>query len=105
MLQQIQQFRTLGEDFAMQHTDTQYLGALEEELLTAVLQAAPVEKRLEGLSPEERVRGLSAEERVEGLSLAAGLSLGIMGTAIPPAASPNPVPASRYELPGGVRVS
>ena len=58
VLQQIPPFRTLGEDFAMQHTDTQYLGALEEELLTAVLQAAPLAKRLEGLSPEERVRGL-----------------------------------------------
>ena len=53
-LQLIHYFRTLGEDFAMQHTDTQYLGPLEEELLTAVLQAAPVEKT-EGLSPEERV--------------------------------------------------
>ena len=77
VLQQIQQFRTLGEDFAMQHTDTQYLGPLEEELLTAVLQAAPVEKRLEGLSAEERVRGLAPEERVRGLApeeLAAGLT-------------------------------
>ena len=79
VLQQIQQFRRLGEDFAMQHTETQYLVPLEEELLTAVLQVAPVEKRLEGLSPEERgdVQGLSPEDRLRGLSadeLAAGLT-------------------------------
>ena len=61
----------------MQHTDTQYLVPLEEELLTAVLQAAPVEKRLEGLSPEERVQGLSPEEvlrRFSAEELAAGLT-------------------------------
>ena len=68
MLQQIQQFRTLGEDFVMQHTDSEYLGQLTEELQAAVLQAIPVEKRLEGLSPEDRVQGLSPEDRVQGLS-------------------------------------
>ena len=78
VLQLIHYFRTLGEDFAMQHTDTQYLGALEEELLTAVLQAAPVEKRLEGLSPggtcyegctpEEVLQGFTAEELAAGLT-------------------------------------
>ena len=77
MLQQIQQFRTLGEDFAMQHTDSEYLGVLTEELQAAVLQGIPVEKRLEGLSPEERVQGLSAEEVLKRFSaeeLAAGLT-------------------------------
>ena len=77
MLQQIEQFRNLGEDFAMQHADTEYLGALEEELQTAVLEAIPAEKRLRGLPPEDRVRGLSPEDRVRGLSpeeLAGGLS-------------------------------
>ena len=67
-LQQIQQFLTLGEDFAMQHTDTEYLGELTEELQAAVLQGIPVEKRLEGLSPEDRVRGLSPEELAAGLT-------------------------------------
>ena len=62
MLQQIEQFRNLGEDFAMQHTDTEYMGELEEELQTAVLEAIPVEKRLRGLPAEERLRGLSPEE-------------------------------------------
>jgi len=32
MLQQVGQFRSLGEDFAMQHRDSEYLGELEEEL-------------------------------------------------------------------------
>ena len=68
MLQQVQQFRSLGEDFAMQHKDSEYLGEVEEELQTAVLEAIPAEKRLRGLPPEERVRGLSPEELLGGLS-------------------------------------
>ena len=46
----------------MQHTGTEYMGQLEEELQTAVLETIPVEKRLRGLPPEERLRGLSPEE-------------------------------------------
>jgi len=61
-LQQIEQFRSLGEEFAMQHADTEYMGELEEELQTAVLEAIPVERRLRGLPAEERLRGLSPEE-------------------------------------------
>jgi hypothetical protein len=67
-LQQIEQFRSLGEEFAMQHADTEYMGELEEELQTAVLEAIPVERRLRGLPAEERLRGLPAEERLRGLS-------------------------------------
>jgi len=85
-LQQIEQFRKGGEEFAMQHTDCEYMVPLEEELQMAVLQSIPVEKRLQGLSPEDRVQGLSPEDRVRGLApdevlrrftpeeLAAGLS-------------------------------
>ena len=62
MLQQIGQFRNLGEDFAMQHADTEYLGELEEELQTAVLETIPVEKRLRGLSPDEILRRFTPEE-------------------------------------------
>lgn len=65
MLQQVQQFRSLGEDFAMQHKDSEYLGEVEEELLTTVLAAIPPEKRLRGLAPEERLRGLAPEEEEE----------------------------------------
>jgi hypothetical protein len=61
-LQQIEQFRSLGEEFAMQHADTEYMGELEEELQTAVLETIPVERRLRGLAAEERLRGLSSEE-------------------------------------------
>ncbi len=50
---QVQQFRSLGEDFAMQHKDSEYLGEVEEELQTAVLEAIPAEKRLRGLPPED----------------------------------------------------
>ena len=56
----------------MQHTDTQFPGPFEEELLTAVLQAAPVEKRLEGLSPEEVLRRYTPTVYPE--ELAAGLT-------------------------------
>ncbi len=68
MLQQIEQFRSLGEEFVMQHADTQYMSDLEEELQTAVLETIPVQKRLQGLPAEERLRGLPAEERLRGLS-------------------------------------
>ena len=67
-LQQIEQFRSQGEEFVMQHADTEYMDELEEELQTAVLEAIPVERRLRGLAPEERLRGLPAEERLRGLS-------------------------------------
>lgn len=66
-LQQIEQFRSLGEEFVMQHADTQYMTELEDELQTAVLEAIPVAKRLRGLPAEERLRGLPAEERLRGL--------------------------------------
>jgi hypothetical protein len=95
MLQQVQQFRSLGEDFAMQHKDSEYLGEVEEELMSTVLEAIPAEKRLRGLSaeevlrrftpeevlrrftPEEVLRRFTPEERVHGLTpeeLSAGLS-------------------------------
>lgn len=72
--QQIQQFRLLGKEFAMQH-----LGSEDqmEQVLLDILASLPPEKRrnvlspeerLEGLSPEERLKGLSPKERVEGLS-------------------------------------
>jgi hypothetical protein len=62
VLQQVGQFRSLGEDFAMQHKDSEYMGELEEELQTAVLDAIPVEKRLEGLTPDEVLRRFTPEE-------------------------------------------
>jgi hypothetical protein len=67
-LQQIEQFRSLGEEFAMQHADTEYMGELEEELQTAVLEAIPVERRLRGLSPEEVLRRFTPEQVAGGLS-------------------------------------
>jgi hypothetical protein len=67
-LQQIEQFRSLGEEFVMQHADTEYMGELEEELQAAVLAAIPVEKRLRGLSPEEVLRRFTPEQVAGGLS-------------------------------------
>jgi len=64
MLQQVQQFRRFGEDFAMQHKDSEYLDEVEAELRTAVLEAMPPEERLRGLPPNERLRGVSFEELV-----------------------------------------
>lgn len=68
VLQQIEQFRKMGKEFAMQHVGIEYMGQLEEELQTAVLQTIPVEKRLRRLPPEERLRGLSPEELAAGLT-------------------------------------
>ena len=77
VLQQVAQFRGLGEDFAMQHKDSEYMGELEGDLQSAVLdlipaervlELIPVEKRLQGLPPEERLPGLSPEELAAGLS-------------------------------------
>jgi hypothetical protein len=68
MLQQVQQFRRFGEDFAMQHKDSEYLGEVEAELRTAVLEAIPPEERLRGLPPEERLRGVSFDELILHLS-------------------------------------
>ena len=41
---------------------------VEEGLLTSVLEAIPVERRLRGLTPEERLHGLAAEEVAAGLT-------------------------------------
>lgn len=62
VLQQTRQFRTRGEEFAMQHRDTEYLEEVDQELLTAVLEQLTPEERMHGLSPEELLRGLGEEE-------------------------------------------
>jgi hypothetical protein len=67
LLQQVQQFRQGGEEFAMQHTDCEYLGLVEEDLQTAVLEQIPPERRIRGLPPEDRLRGLPPEDRLRGL--------------------------------------
>jgi hypothetical protein len=68
VFQQIEQFRGMGEAFAMQHKDVPVMDQTWEALQARVLATVPVEKRLEGLSPEERLEGLSPEERLDGLS-------------------------------------
>jgi len=67
-LQQVEQLRSMGEDFVMQHADTEYMGGLEEELQTAVLETIPVEKRLWGLSPEDVLQRFTPEQVAGGLS-------------------------------------
>lgn len=62
ILQQIEQFKSLGEEFAMQHKDAELMERTWEELLEAVLAAAPPELRLRGLSAEQRLEGLTVEE-------------------------------------------
>jgi hypothetical protein len=66
VFQQINQFRLLGKEFAMQH-----LGAEDEMQLTwrDLLASLPPEERMEGIAPQERIKGLSPEDRLEGLSL------------------------------------
>jgi len=60
MTQQIQQFRHLGKEFAMQHLGT------EDELTKVwrdIRATMTLEERLEGLSPEELLRGLTAKDK------------------------------------------
>jgi hypothetical protein len=65
MAQQIEQFRRLGKEFAMQH-----LGSEDEMLQTLkdMYAALPVEERLQSLTTEERLAGLSPEQVFEALS-------------------------------------
>jgi hypothetical protein len=62
MLQQVQQFVSLGEDFAMQHAFSEDLQEVKEELLTKILEAVPVERRLRGLPPDEVAASLSEKD-------------------------------------------
>jgi hypothetical protein len=59
MAQQIQQFRSMGKEFAMQH-----LGAEDEMLQTLqdLLASLPVEERLVGMTLEDRLKGITPEE-------------------------------------------
>ena len=62
MLQQIQQFDSQGEGFAMQHglsDSLQEMREVEEDLLTKILAVVPAERRLRGFSPEELAAALS----------------------------------------------
>ena len=47
MLQQIHQFRS-EKDFAVQHTQSENLEHLEEEMLAKIMEWAPAESRLRG---------------------------------------------------------
>lgn len=68
MFQQIQHFRRLGKEFAMQHAQTEYLGALEEDLKTEFLAELSTEDRLRGIPPEDRLRGIPPEDILGSLS-------------------------------------
>ena len=52
----------------MQQALSENLAELADELFTKMLEEAPAEQRLRGLSPEERLRGLSPEELAAALS-------------------------------------
>jgi len=62
VLQQVRQFRKLGEDFAMQHKDSEYLGQLSEELEAAVLETIPPERVLRRYTPDEVLRRYTPDE-------------------------------------------
>jgi hypothetical protein len=67
MSQQIQQFKSQGEEFMIQHAGTDVMNDMEDDV-RAFMEVFPLEDRLRGISPEERLAGLSAEERLAGLS-------------------------------------
>ncbi len=66
MLQQIEQFRSLGEEFEMQHADTEYMGDLEDELQEEVLRRFTPEQVAGGLSDEQAARLRELLERRQG---------------------------------------
>ncbi len=67
MVQQMRQFAT-DEDAAIQQALSKHLAELADDLFAALLEHAPVEQRLRGLSPEKRLRGLSPEELAAALN-------------------------------------
>ncbi len=67
VVQQVNQFRT-REGFALEHAHSQYLEEVENDLLAKIMEWAPVEQRVRGLSPGDRVRGLTTEELAAALS-------------------------------------
>jgi hypothetical protein len=74
MAQQIQQFRLLGKDFAMQHlgSEDELVQVLRDIIATfspeEMRDMLPPEVRFKGLAPEERLKGLAPEERLKGLA-------------------------------------
>jgi len=115
LAQQIQQFRLLGKEFAMQHLGTEdeltkvlhdivatmspeerldllspdelhdLLATLPPDELHDLLATLPPEERLEGLSAKKRLEGLSPEERLEGLTPAERERLRLLLQQPPPA--------------------
>jgi hypothetical protein len=64
VMQQVQQFRQMGEHvMKTQFKDLKDLDRFEAEVLAAI----PVEKRLRGVPTEERLRGVPTEERLRGV--------------------------------------
>ena len=61
------QFRS-DKDFTMQHAQTEDMEEIENDLLSKIMEWAPVEKRLCGLSAAEILRVLPEEEFVAGLT-------------------------------------
>ncbi len=75
LAQQVQQFHSLGEEFAMQHLGAEKdLAKVMREIYESMspkerLEVFGTDPRLEkSLSPEERLEGISAEERLQSLS-------------------------------------
>lgn len=67
LYQQVEQFRKNRGPMAMKDYDA----AKEsyEEVLDALIERVPPEKRLRGLAPEQRLAGLAPEQRLAGLTV------------------------------------
>jgi hypothetical protein len=60
-IQQIAQFKALGEEFKMQHKDVAIMDMTFEEFKADLLRRMPPEQRLEGLSVEDILKFLKQE--------------------------------------------
>jgi hypothetical protein len=73
MARQIQQFRSRGKEFAMQHLGSEdELAQVIREIIASfseeeMREMFPTEVRLKGLAPEERLKGLAPEQLIKAL--------------------------------------
>lgn len=68
-LQRIKQFDRLGENFSMQHTQTEEMARFRESVLEDMppewVEGIPVERRLQGIPAERRLQGIPTDQRLQ----------------------------------------
>jgi hypothetical protein len=68
VLQQIEQFKKAGEEFMIQHTDTEIMEEIDKAVREQVIATCTPEERLRGIPVEELLRHISLKDAVAKLS-------------------------------------